>query len=249
MRLLLFLSSALFACAVPALSQEVSDREEVGFKRPVKTVRTKSADPVVNYEITFDREGRKVEDAYSEPDGKLYRRRVFTYGVGRSTEESYGPDGKLLDRFVRKDEFDRARGTSRTTVTGEVNGNSVLYTEMVNKYDSLGRLIESSSYDEERKLQSRSTRRFDADGGLGEFVLYNSAGSVLQRYERVPEGMRIFLYGNDGALISTETRRRQVCEESDRYGNCKRGTTARSINKADKVEEVTTLTTHTFTYH
>lgn len=249
MRLILFLSSALFACAVPALSQEASDREKMGFKGPVKTARTQSANPVVNYEITFDKEGRKVEDAYYEPDGKLYRRRVFTYDAGRSTEESYGPDGKLLDRIVKKDEFDRAHGTSRTMITGEINGNSALYTEMVDKYDSLGRLIESSSYGQEGKLQSRSTRRFDADGELGEFVLYNSEGSVLQRYERVSEGMRVFLYGNDGALVSTETRRRQVCEESDQYGNCKRGTTARSINKAGKVEEVTTVTTHTFTYH
>jgi hypothetical protein len=249
MRLPLFLSLVFFACAVPAPSQEVFDRERRSFKGPVKSVRTKSADPEISHEITFDREGRKVGEAYYEPDDKLFRRRVFTYDAGRSTEESYGPDGKLLDRVVSKEEFDKARGTGRTTFTVELDGKSVLRTEIVNKYDSLGRPVESSSYDREGKLQSRSVWKFSADGGLEEFILYNGAGSVLQRYVRIPEGMRIFVYGNDGALVSTETRGRQVCTESDQYGNCKRGTTARSINKDGKVEEVTATTYRTFTYY
>src|SRR3712207_4602991 len=113
MRQPLLLSLALFACAAPAFSQESSDREKMGFKGPVKSVRTQSADPRINHGVTFDREGRKVEDAFYEPDGKPYRRRVFTYGAGGVTEESFGADGKLLERVVRKEEFDGARGTSR----------------------------------------------------------------------------------------------------------------------------------------
>ena len=261
MRQLLCLSLLFFACAAPALSQETSDREQRGFKGLVKTVRTKSEGlaqamsapgkvvPEINQETTFDRDGRKVEEARYEPDGKLYRRSVFTYDDGVKTEESYKPDGTLRHRIITKKEFDKARGTSRTMVTGEMIGDGKFYSEMVNKYDSQGRLVEGSSFDREGKLQGRSVWRYGAGGGIEEFVYYDGAGAVRRRTVWIPEGARTFVYGDDGALVSTETQRRQVCEESDQYGNCKRATTAQSINRGGKVEEFTVVTTYTFTYH
>ena len=261
MRQLLFLSLLFFACAAPALSQEPSDRDQRGFKGPVKTVRTKSEGlaramsapgkvvPEINQETTFDRDGRKVEEARYEPDGKLYRRSVFTYDGGVKTEESYKPDGTLQRRTITRKEFDKARGTSRTTVTGELIGHGEFYSVMADRYDSQGRLVEGSSYDRDGKLQSRSVWRYGAGGGIEEFVHYDGAGSARRRTVWIPEGSRTFVYGDDGALVSTETQRQQVCQESDQYGNCKRATTVQSINRGGKVEEFTIVTTYTFTYH
>jgi hypothetical protein len=248
-RQLLFLSSVIFACVVPALAQESSDSEQLGYKGPVKSVRVQSANPRMNYEITFDREGRKVEELYYAQDGKPNMRRVYTYGAGGQTEERYGPDGKLQQRTVKKVEFDKARRTSRMTFTYELSGHSPYDSTIINKYDSQGRLVEGSSYDGAGKLQSRSTWKYGADGRLEEFVFYNDVGSVGRRTVWIPEGSRTFVYGDDGALVSTETQGRQVCEESDQYGNCKRGTTVLSINRAGKVEDVTSVVTRTFTYH
>ncbi len=261
MRLLLLLSSVIFACAAPALSQETSDREQWGYKGPVKTVRTKTEGltqsqaapgrtfPEVNHGLTFDRDGRKVEDAFYEQDGTVSRRRVYTYDADVVTEESYGPDGRLLERVVKKDEFDKARGTSRTTFTRELGGKSFVSTVMKQRYDSRRRLVESSSFDSEGVLQSRSTWRYGANGGLEEFVFYDGAGSVNRRTVWVPEGARTFVYGDDGALVSTETQRRQVCEDSDHYGNCKRGTTANTIDRAGKIEQFNVISTRSFTYY
>lgn len=249
MRRLLFLSLAILACAVPALSQESSDREKFGYKGPVKSVRVRSANPRMNYELTFDREGRQVEQLYYGDDGRPDMRIVFTYGAGGRTEERYGPDGRLHQRTVKKVEFDKARGTSRTTFTYELSGSSPNSSTIIDKYDSLGRLVEGSSYDGAGKLKSRSTWKYGADGRLEEFVFYDDAGSVLRRTVEMPEGSRTFVYGKDGVLTSTEMQGRQVCEESDPYGNCVRDKAARTIDRAGRVEHVNIMATRTFTYY
>jgi hypothetical protein len=254
---LLFLSLVLLTCAAPTAAQDITEKEQMGLKGPVKTVRTKwfksvqggPAGEVLLFEneVTLDREGRQVEKLYYEPDGRLWRREVFTYDAAGRTEVSYNPDGTAQQRVVRqKEEFDKERRSSRMVVTSDSGG---FYYETVTKYDARGRWVERSGHDRDGKLKDRGVMKYGADGGFVEFLHYNSAGVVLQRHVRVPEGMKVFTYDNGGALVSTETRRRQVCTESDSYGNCKREMMTKSVSKAGGVEEVTELILRTYTYY
>jgi hypothetical protein len=255
-RLLLLLSLAVLACAAQASAQETSEKEQMGLKGPVKTIRTKwyrsvqgepAGDaPLYEYEVTLDREGRKVEETHYKPDGKLWQREVVTYDAAGRTEVSYNPDGTVQQRVIRqKEEFDKEHRTGRVVVTGH---DGALNTEFVNKYDARGRRVEGFTYDREGKLQSRSVWKFGADGEFQEFLFYNGAGAVLLKLVRVAEGMQLLNYDDRGALVSTEIRRQQVCKESDAYGNCKSMTATKSVGKGGMVEEVTEIISRTYTY-
>jgi hypothetical protein len=201
-------------------------------------------------EITFDREGRKMEESRYDPGGGLESRKVYTYEAGTTTIVSYNPDGTVFSRDVWKEEFDRARGTRRQTVTEErVTTGDTFSFERFNQYDARGRMIESLHYDGGGKLRARTTVRFGADGVLDELVTYDGAGAVLSRNVRSPEGTRVFSRGRGGALVLTEVWWRPVCKESDAYGNCERETSRRTITKAGKEEEVVDVVNRTFTYY
>jgi hypothetical protein len=258
MRTLLFLSSVVLACAAPTPSQEYpTEKESMGLKGPVKSVRVKwyksvQGEPVPNaplfeYEVTLDREGRKVGRIHYTPDGMVQLREVYTYDATGTTEVSYRHDGKFRYKLVtQKEEFDKARRTGRIIVTGY---DGAFYNEHVKKYDDRGRWVEGLTYDREGKLQSRSVRRLAADGMFQEFLVYNGAGTLLQRHVRGAEGIQVFIYSADGALVSTEMRRWPVCKESDASGNCQSETLTKSVSKGGKVEEVTELILRTFTYY
>lgn len=256
MRLLLFLSLAILACAAPVLSQGVSEKEQMGLKGPVKSVRTKwyrsvqgepaGGAPLFEYEVTLDREGRKVERVHYTPDGMLQLREVFTYDDTGTTEVSYRHDGTFRHKLVtQKEVFDEGRRSGRVIVTSPDG----YYSEHVNKYDDRGRRVESSAHDREGKLQRRSVRTLAADGGYQEFLVYDGAGVLLRKQVRVAEGEQFFIYGADGALVSTETRRRPICKESDAHGNCTSETVTKSVSKGGKVEEITEIIRRTFTYY
>lgn len=256
MRKLLFLSLAVLACAVPVLAQENSEREQMGLKGTVKTVRTKlyrsvQGEPAPNaplfeHEVTLDREGRKVERVHYTLEGTLQLREVFTYDATGTTEVSYRHDGRFRHKLVtQKEKFGKGRRTGRVVVTSPDG----YYSEHVNKYDDRGRWVESSAYDRERKLKLRSVRVLAADGVYQEFLVYDGAGVLLRRQVRVAEGEQFFTYGADGALVSTETRRRPVCKESDAHGNCKSETVTKSVSKGGKIEEVTDVILRTYTYY
>jgi hypothetical protein len=258
-RTLGLLSLALIVCATRASAQEITDKETLGLKGPVKTVRMKTyrvaqggADPdasLTDSEYAFDREGRAVEKVYYNPDGTVGRREVFTYDAAGRTGVVYGADGKVGHRIFRqKEEFDRERRTGRSVTTGE-GYDGTLYAEFVRKYDERGRWLETSAYDREGKLQTRSVNVFGADGRLQEFLHYNGSGMLLHKYITVPEGTQFFAYDASGALVSVEMRRRDVCKESDPYGNCKSQTAAWTITKGGKTEEVTNTTQRSFTYY
>ena len=256
MRQLLFLSLALFACGALASAQDVPEKERMGLKGPVKTVRTKSYRsvqgepapdaPLFDYEVTFDREGRQVEKVHYTTDGTLQLREVFTYDAAGTTETSYHHDGTFRHKlFKQKEEFDEGRRTGRMVVTSPDG----FYSEHVNKYDDRGRWVESSAYDRGGKLKHRSVRTLAADGVYQEFLVYDGAGILLRKQVRGADGEQFFNYRADGALVSTETRQRQVCKESDSHGNCRRETFTKSVNKGGRVEEVTEVILRTYTYY
>jgi hypothetical protein len=256
MKALALLSLAFIICAARASAQGIPDKESMGLKGPVKTVRTKihtatqggtAADArLSDSEHTFDREGRAVEKVYYNPDGTVWQREVFTYDDAGRTGVVYGADGTIRQRvFTQKEEFDKEHRTGRKVISGE----GMAYSEFINKYDERGRWLEGFAYDREGKLKSRSVNRYGADGRLQEFLHYNGAGTVLLKYVIVPEGTQVYTYDDGGVLVSAETRRRDVCKESDPYGNCKSQTAAWTVTKGGKVEEVTHTTTRSFTYY
>ena len=262
MRRLLLSTLAILACAAPAPSRQSTAKELRGLKGPVKTVRTKwrtapwgrvetpDTARTFDVEITFDREGRKMEESRYDPVGKIESRKVYTYEADVTTIVSYNPDGTVLSRAVWKEEFDRVRGTLRQTVTEErvTTGDAFSY-ERFNQYDARGRMIESLYYRGGGTLRARTTVRFGADGVLEEAVTYDGAGVVCSRNERSPEGTRAFVRGRGGALVLTEVWWRPVCKESDSYGNCQRETNKKTVIKAGKAEEVVDVVSRTFTYY
>lgn len=262
MRRLLLSALAVLACAAPAPSGQSTAKEQRGLKGPVKSVRTKwhttpwGRDEIpdtartFDMEITFDREGRKMEESRYDPGGKLESRKVYTYEAGVTTIVSYNADGTVVSRAVWKEEFDRARGTLRQTITEEkMSTGDAFSSERFNQYDARGRMIESLYYREVGKLRARTTVRFGDDGVLEEAVTYDGAGVVCSRNERSPEGTRSFSRGRGGALVLTEVWWRPVCKESDTYGNCRRETFRRTVIKAGKAEEVVDVVNRTFTYY
>lgn len=82
----------------------------MGLKGPAKSVRTKwyrsvqgepaGGAPLFEYEVTLDREGRKVERVHYTPDGMLQLREVFTYDDTGTTEVSYRHDGTFRHKLV-----------------------------------------------------------------------------------------------------------------------------------------------------
>jgi hypothetical protein len=258
-RQLLLLALAAIALAARAPAQETSDKEKMGLKGPVKSVRTKTLMPtqsgpdveahLSDSEDTFDREGRSIERTYYNSDGSVGRREVFTYDADGRTQVVYGADGKIQSRvFTQREEFDKEHRTGRRVVT-DAGHDGGMYAEFVSKYDERGRWLETSVYDRGGKLQTRSVNRFGADGRLQEFIHYDGAGVVLQKFVTVPEGQQVYTYDNGGALLSTQTRRREVCKESDQYGNCMSQSAVWTVSKGGRVAEVNVSTSRSFTYY
>jgi hypothetical protein len=188
-----------------------------------------------------------VERVHYTPDGMLQLREVFTYDAAGSTEVSYRHDGTFRHKLTKqKEKFDKERRSGRVIVTSH---DGAFYSEHVTKYDDRGRWVESLAYDREGKLQIRSVRTLAADGEFQEFLSYDGGGTLRQRQVRTAEGVRLFIYGSEGALVSTEMRRRPACKESDTHGNCTSETLTKSVNKGGKVEEITELILRTYTYY
>lgn len=262
MRLLATLLLSVLGCLAPAPFRVAPDREDMGLKGPVKSVREKwvgvprgepkSPDDGWAFDTltTFDRQGRKAEEESYDPEGKSWGRSVFTRQDGWSTETRYHADGTLFQRLVIKERFDKASGTLRTTTTvtmGEFEG--APHSETIERRGPREWRAESSYFLPDGRLASRSTTRFGADGEMDEYVGY-SGGAVVERNVRVAEGVRHYLYGPDGSVTLTVTMWRGVCRESDPYGNCKRETALRTVVKpGGVVVKIDEVTTRAFTYY
>lgn len=263
MKLLVTLSLAVLACAAQAPARRLSDKEELGLKGPVKSVRTmwvgvprgESKSPAygwaVDTEVTFDREGRKLSDERFDPEGKSWGRSVFSYQDGWSVQTQYHSDGSLFQKLVTKVRLDKRSGTLTTTVTqtlGQYEG--APHSTIVERFDARGRSVETTYYLLDGKLASRSNSRFDADGYLLRFVDYSAAGAVLTREVAIEGGLRHYLYGPGGIVLSVTTMWKEVCAESDAYGNCKRETALRTVGKpGGAVVKIDEITTRSFTYY
>lgn len=264
MRLLATLLLSVLGCAAaPASFRVASDREDMGLKGPVRSVREKwvgvpRGEPkspgdgwAFDTLTLFDRQGRKASEESYDPEGKSWGRSVFTRQDGWSTETRYHADGMLFQRLVIRERFDKASGTLRTTVTvtmGDYEG--APHSETIERHGPREWRAESSYFLPDGRLASRSTTRFGADGEMEEFVGYNADGVVTERNVRIAEGVRHYLYGPGGAVLLTVTLWREVCRESDPYGNCKRETATRTVVKpGGVVVEIDEVTTRAFTYY
>jgi hypothetical protein len=252
--------------AVNALAQEPTEKERMSLKGEVKTVREKSVEVtqkdgkrmerVIALEmlITLDRLGRMTEESYFKSDGTLDRRLVFTYDdTGNRTQKDYDAGGNLKYEALTKIEFDKTNGIGRRVTYGAstwVKGEAgKLHSETVLKYDSRGRVVESMSYGSDGSLSSRSVNKFGVDGGLDEMILYNGAGDIFQRHVRTDAGMEVFVYKDDGSLLSSEIRRKPTRTEFDSHGNWTREVLTKTVSKDGKVEEVTEVISRTLTYY
>lgn len=265
MRSLSFLILTLVTLAAPALGQEISDKERMGLKGAVKTVRTKIVEvtqdgrPVEGPNIsesliTLDRLGRKTEEAFYKPDGTLDKRQVFTYDdAGNRTQKDYDTNGTIRYEATTKVEWDKANSTGRLITDGAltwVKGEAgKLHSEIVLKYDSRGRVVESLSYGRDGSLSSRSVNKFGDDGGLEEMILYNGAGLIFQHHVRTSEGMQVSVYKDDGTLLTTELRRRPTHADFDAHGNWTREALTMTVGSGSKVEDVTRVTNRVITYY
>ena len=263
MRLLATLLLAVLTCAAQAPARRLSDKEELGLKGPVKSVRTmwvgvprgepKSSDYgwAVDTEVTFDREGRKLSDERFDPEGKSWGRSVFSYQDGWSVETQYHPDGSLFQKLVTQVRLDKTSGALTTTVTqnlGHYEG--APHSKTVERFDARGRSVETTSYLPDGKPGGQSKSRFDADGYLLKFVGYSAAGAVIDREVLIEGGLRHYLYGPGGTVLSITTMWKEVCAESDAYGNCKRQTALRTVGKpGGAVVKIDEITTRSFTYY
>lgn len=263
MILLATLLLSVLGCVAPASFRVASDREDMGLKGPVRSVREKwvgvpRGEPkspgdgwAFDTLTTFDTQGRKAGEESYDPEGKSWGRSVFTRQDGWSTETRYHSDGTLFQRLVIKERLDKASGTLRTTVTvtmGEYEG--APHSETIETHCPREWRAESSYFLPDGKLSSRSTTRFGADGEMEELVGYNADGAVTERNVRIAEGIRHYLYGPDGSVTLTVTLGREVCRESDTYGNCKRETATRTVVKpGGGVVKIDEVITRAFTYY
>lgn len=265
MRSLFLLILTLMVFTVPALGQEPTEKELMGLKGEVKTVRTKVVEVaqdgrpvegpgILESLVTLDRLGRKTEESFYKADGTLDRRQVVTYDdAGNRTLKDYGADGKLKYEVTSRLESDKANGTGRLIIDGATSlfqGEAgKLHNEIVLKYDSRGRVVESLSYNRDGSLSSRSVNKFGDDGGLEEMILYNSAGVILQRHVRTSEGMQVYVYKDDGTLLTTELRRKPTRTDFDSHGNWTRETLTMTVNEGGRVEELTRVTYRNIAYY
>lgn len=264
MRLLATLLLSVLGCAAaPASFRVASDREDMGLKGPVRSVREKwvgvprgepkSPDDGWAFDTltTFDTQGRKAGEESYDPEGRSWGRSVFTRQDGWSTETRYLADGTLFRRLVIKERLDKASGTLRTTVTvttGEHEG--APHSETIERRGPREWRAESSYFLPDGRLTSRSTTRFGADGEMEELVVYGADGAVTERRVRIAEGQRHYLYGPGGALLLTATLGREVCRESDPYGNCRRETATRTVVRPGvRVVKIDEVITRAFTYY
>ncbi len=201
LNLLAALSLAVLACTGPASFRVASDREDMGLKGPVKSVREKWVGAprgkpktpddgwVFDTLTTFDREGRRLEEARFDPEGKSWGRSVFSYQDGWSTETLYHADGSVFQRLIIKEQFDKASGTIKTKVTvtmGEYEG--APYSETIERRGAREWQADSSYFLPDGKLTGRSTTRFGADGEMDELLTYSAEGAIVERHVRVKGG-------------------------------------------------------------
>jgi hypothetical protein len=260
-----FLIPILLVLAIAALGQEPTEKELMGLKGEVKTVRRKFVEvtqkdgkpferPIASESlVTLDRLGRKTEESFYKPDGTLDERQVFTYDdAGNVTQKRYNSEGRLLFEATSRLEFDKDGGTSRRITDGASplfqDEAAKLHSETVKKYDSRGRWVESLTY-LRGTITSRSVNKFGEDGGLDEFILYNGAGLILQRHVRTSEGMQVSVYKDDGTLLTTELRRKPTPSDFDAHGNWTRSVSTKTLNKDGKVEEVMEVEYRVITYY
>jgi hypothetical protein len=167
---------------------------------------------------TYDPEGRWLEVAYHEGQGKLIRRSSFLYdGEGQLLEQvDYGPSGSVMGRIVashRKDE-----NKAKVTEGAVYNRNNALRSSNVNKIEGNGGKAESAFYNADGSVANRSAVRRNEEGNL-EHSEYKADGAVSSRTVSISDGKGwgsdVQEYNGEGVLIRKQTYN----HEYDSHGN------------------------------
>jgi YD repeat-containing protein len=255
--------AALFVCVLAGSTvgaQTKTDRENRGLIGPVKTVSTrrtetplrdgKPGEPKVAQLdlITFDEQGHMIQEDVIDPDGTPREKWVYTYDAnGNRTERSgYESSGGLIAKDTYRNEFD-TQGRLITTSMYDADGK--LNYRMVRNYDYRGLMTDSTTYDRNGSVSNRSTFTYDEKGKLAEFALYNSAGALMQR-QTVTNGRNEMLLSNyDGTLKSREIRSVPIKDELDAHGNWTRLTTNKEVTQSGRTEAALEITRRIITYY
>ena len=167
---------------------------------------------------TYDPEGRWLEVAYYEGEGKLIRRSSFLYdGEGQLLEQiEYGPSGSVMGRIVashRKDE-----NKAKVTEGALFNRNKSLRSSSVNKTEENSGKGESAIYNADGSVANRSEVRRNEQGNW-EHSEYKADGAVSSRTVSISDGKgwvsEVQEYNGEGVLIRKQTYK----HEYDSYGN------------------------------
>jgi len=167
-------------------------------------------DGSIHSKVSFgrDRDGNKIEEAYYDGKGHLYRKRFFRPGPDDRLirEESYGPRGSLVARTLpsynetgilgQLDTYDSGGILTHTRVYDEAGNltedshyeNGHLSVRSVGSYDTNGNKLEESHYKADGALYSYSLMdpakiiySYDSAGRLSQQILYSGDGSVSWR--------------------------------------------------------------------
>ena len=258
MRKIVIVAVAVMALAAAALGQGRDAGGPDRLKGPVKSVREEkevlvrkggeeTATPRArDAEWTFDEQGRLAEGRRFKPDGTLLLKSVHSYaGEGESSVTEYGPDAKAerVINFKHEPSRDGAPGRLRVTGLG-----SELDKEVIQTFDSRGRMEEELVYDRAGGLKNRIHRKYGEDGRAAELLSYNAAGLLIQKYVYKGDTTEVFVYEPDGNVRLTVTQRRPVHSDFDAQGNWTKRVWTRTEHKPEGAEEVTVITYRTITY-
>jgi YD repeat-containing protein len=181
-----------------------TDRDKHGLKGPVKSVHVETArleerdgriteKPWVRHTVTFDQEGRLIEQVNRNPDGSEWR-----------TVNDYSDSGQLLARKV-------------------YDPSSVPSGEWMYVYDVEGRLVAEQYTAQDGRVTTPTTYAYDGDGRKVKTQEYDLSGGasvmigieathtavscgearrVETRYDDHGEAVEVKVFNADGALVS-----------------------------------------------
>jgi YD repeat-containing protein len=184
-----------------------TDKERLGFRGPVKTAQVQTArfeeqnggvteQPWFSHSITFDQEGRLIDQVNRNPDGSCWRTvNVYSNSGELLTTRAYDSSGTLINesRYVYDDE-------GRLTAEQHITEGGKVTTPTTYRYDDEGKRIKIEEYDvaEESEvmigiegtntsISAGDARRvetlYDGRGAVVQVTAFNAEGLLLTRVE------------------------------------------------------------------
>jgi uncharacterized lipoprotein NlpE involved in copper resistance len=252
----LLLTTLLIVIGYEVRAQNTAS-ETYGLKGPVKSVLTETKKVSLGDEqlqvtqswiqkrlTVFDREGRVIEDTYTDSTGTIFRKTSHEYSSdGTEQETSFKSDGTIAKKLTFKRKRDSAGRVIEVLV---FNSDGQLQARLTRAYDSQGRFIEGINYDPDGSVANRSVATYEEDGKIKEFNVYDGSGGLIQH--QVPYETT-HLNNLDGTVRSRQQRGKPVEDELDIYGNWTRQKTPMTLTQMGKVEELIEIINRTIIYY